>query len=73
MIRRSHSHPAARVAAGSVVLATILLLGVVLLAAGHFTHHRVPFYAGLMVTLAGVLVGVLRLVVGSEHTGRSTW
>jgi hypothetical protein len=48
---------------GMIIIASVLLLGIVVLAAGCFTGGRIALYAGLLVTLAGVLTGVQRLVV----------
>jgi hypothetical protein len=39
----------------------VLLVGIVVLAAGLFSGDRRAFYAGLLITLSGVLDGVRRL------------
>jgi hypothetical protein len=45
------------------IISSVLLVGIIVLAAGHFTGSRIAFYAGLLVTLAGVLTGIQRLVI----------
>jgi hypothetical protein len=45
-----------------IIIASVLLLGVVILAAGYFTGNRISFYAGVLVTLAGVLTGIQRVI-----------
>jgi len=52
-----------RVGAGTVAIAAVLLLGVSGLAYGQFTGSRVAFWAGALITLAGVASGVLRIAV----------
>jgi len=47
---------------GMLIIASVLLLGIVVLAVGHFTGNRIAFYAGLLTTLAGVLSGVHRRI-----------
>jgi len=47
---------------GGVVVAFALLIGVVLLGHGWVSHNRPSFWAGLVVTLGGVLTGVLHLI-----------
>ena len=44
-------------------IASVLLLGIVLLTAGHSTGNRLELYAGAMITLAGVFTGIQRLVI----------
>jgi len=43
--------------------ATVLLLGVLLMAVGYFRTSAEVLYAGLLVTAAGVLYAVLQLVI----------
>lgn len=50
-----------RIDKGSVAIAVVLLVGVVVLAAGHFLGNRIAFYAGAVIILAGVLTGMQRL------------
>lgn len=54
------------VSSGMIWTATVLLVGIVVLAAGHYQGNRIAFYAGVLVTLAGVLAGVQQLVVPRE-------
>ncbi len=51
-----------RVDRGSVIIATVLLIGIVVLAHGSLTGSRPTFWAGLFFTIAGVLIGVVRLL-----------
>lgn len=46
-----------------VVFASVLLIGIALLGYGFFTNSRLWFWAGLFVTLGGVINRVLRLVI----------
>ncbi len=48
---------------GLLITALVLLAGIVVLAVGYFSGNRVAFYAGLLITLAGVLIGIQQLVV----------
>jgi hypothetical protein len=66
--RRTHS----QFDKGLISIASVLLLGIVVLAAGHFSGNRITFYAGVFVTLAGVLAGIQRLIVqgGTRWTRR---
>ncbi len=50
-------------------MASVLLVGIVVLAAGHFSGNRLAFYAGVLVTLAGVLTGIQEVVV-NNHSWR---
>ena len=59
-----------QVAKGLIVIASVLLVGIVVLAAGHFSGNRIAFYAGALVTLAGVLMGIQQ-VVAHNHPWRS--
>lgn len=52
-----------RLAKGLVFMTFLLLVGIVVLAAGHLSGNRIAFYAGVFVTLAGVLNGIHHLVV----------
>ena len=55
-----------RVGKGLIVMACVLLLGIVVLAVGHFSGNRIAFYAGLLVILAGVITGIQQLVVRKQ-------
>ncbi len=59
-----------QVAKGLIVIAFVLLVGVVVLAVGHFSGNRIAFYAGVFITLAGVLTGIQQLVA-RNHSWRS--
>ena len=45
-----------------LVIAAVLLLGIMVLAYGYFYESRIGLYVGLLVTAAGVLVGVLQTI-----------
>ena len=45
-----------------------VILGIVVLAVGYFSGYRVAFYAGLLITLAGALIGIQQFIA---HGG--TW
>jgi len=47
--------------------ATVLLLGVLGIAYGYFQPNKVVMYVGLILTAAGVLNGVLRIVMHGDR------
>jgi hypothetical protein len=47
-----------------VGLATLLLVGVLAIAYGYLHPNKIAFYAGLFLTLGGVITGVVRIVAG---------
>ncbi len=53
-------------------IAVLLVPGIVVLGLGYGTGHRIWFYAGLLITLAGVLLGLQRIILGggTGHPGR---
>ena len=59
-----------RVSSGALGLAAVLLAGVLAIGYGYFHPSKVAFYAGLVVTAAGVIIGTIRLVV--HGSGRDT-
>ena len=52
-----------KVTAKYVAIAVVLLLGIMVLAYGYFNESKIGLYVGLLVTAAGVLVGVLQMVI----------
>jgi hypothetical protein len=50
-----------------IVTATVLLLGVLLVAYGYYRPSHVGLYAGLAVTLLGVLGGTMQIVVSPRR------
>ena len=52
-----------KIPAKYVVIAVVLLLGIMVLAYGYFNESKIGLYVGLLVTAAGVLVGVLQMVI----------
>jgi len=65
----SRSSPAGRRVAGKgqLLVALVLLVGLCVLAFGFFEDNKVVLYAGLVVTLAGVLNGVIQILPRSEE------
>lgn len=51
---------------GTWWLLLTLLVGVLLMAYGHLHQHHLALFAGLLVTLAGVLFGVIRIIRGED-------
>jgi len=51
-----------RVAGSQIGMAAVLLLGVLLMADGWFQPNQVVLEAGLLVTLAGVMTGIVGIV-----------
>lgn len=58
-------HAESRFDARMLSIGVVMLVGIVALGAGAFSGNRVAFYTGLLVTVAGVLSGVVRLVIRS--------
>jgi hypothetical protein len=56
-----------KVTAKYVAIAVVLLLGIMVLAYGYFYGSKIGLYVGLLVTSAGVLVGVLQLVIRNSR------
>jgi hypothetical protein len=56
----------ARVGTGFLWTAVALLLGILVLGIGHYSDNRVVFYAGVLITLAGVLNGVRQILPRGE-------
>ena len=50
------------VSQGQIAVAGVLLVGVVALGYGYFAQNRIAFYAGLALTLAGVLNGLVQIL-----------
>ncbi len=51
-----------RVTKGELGLASVLLAGVLVIAYGYFRPNGIAFYTGLLLTIGGVLTGVVHLV-----------
>lgn len=58
-----------RVDGGSIGLAAVLLLGILVLAWGYTLNSRLAFYAGLFAVLVGVFTGIRR-IVAAAHSDR---
>ena len=52
-----------KVTAKYVAITVVLLLGIMVLAYGYFYGSKIGLYVGLLLTTAGVLVGVLQMVI----------
>jgi len=48
---------------GQLVMATVLLLGILEIGYGYFQQSKIGLYVGLLITAAGVLNGVLQIVM----------
>ena len=53
-----------------LVSAVLMFTGIVLLALGYYQENRLILNLGLLVTLAGVLTGILFLVILRDHGNR---
>jgi len=49
------------------VAALVMLIGIILIGYGHFQNKNIVFYVGLIMTLAGVLIGIFRIIVHGER------
>jgi len=57
---------------GQLGTATVVLIGVLMLTYGYFHPSKIGLYAGLFVTAAGVMMGVLQVVIhGKGREARS--
>ncbi len=56
--------------AGVLITATVLLLGILLLAYGYFQQGAVAFATGLAVTVIGVVGGILQVTVLAKRRSR---
>ena len=63
---RASGHTQKPVDTGMIIIASVLLLGIVLLATGFFSGNKIAFYVGILITLAGVLTGIQRLIVHGQ-------
>jgi len=52
-----------RITLGMTVIAAIMLIGIILIGFGHFENSTIAFYVGLLMTLAGILMGIIRTVI----------
>lgn len=69
MMVESERYPK-KVDSGFIWIATVLLLGILVLGWGYFGRSPVGFYAGLLLTLAGVFTGIQKLLF--SHQRRET-
>lgn len=46
--------------------ALVMLVGIVLVGYGHIYEKPSAFYAGLVITLGGVLVGIVRVAIKGD-------
>jgi len=51
------------VRASFIFLASILLLGILILAVGYYQNSKVALYSGLIIILFGVINGVLKIII----------
>jgi len=52
---------------GFIPMAMVLLAGIVVLAVGYTSGNRIALYAGVFITLGGVLTGFRQLVMRRER------
>ena len=52
-----------------IVVAIVLLVGVVVTAYGYFAHDRISLFIGVLVIIAGVLNGIVRILSHEEPRG----
>ena len=52
-------------------LATVLLIGILILAYGYYQQSHIAFYLGLIVIVAGVLSGILRIILRAANARQS--
>jgi hypothetical protein len=70
IVRNAMRHTHTKVDTGLIWISVVLLVGILLVAAGHFTGNRLAFYAGTLVTLAGVFTGIQRLFLHARSKQR---
>ncbi len=46
----------------SIGIGVVLFLGLLVVATGYFSNNHLVLYSGLLITLAGSILGVLRLI-----------
>ena len=56
------THPHRRVSSGQLGIAVTALLGVLVMAYGVFSSNRLGVYAGVLLTAAAVLPGVVQIL-----------
>jgi lipoprotein signal peptidase len=52
-----------KLSTSAVVTAMTMLVGILFIAYGHFQNSSSVLYVGLLITLAGALSGIVRIVV----------
>lgn len=70
MNARTPATPSKTVSTAMISIASVCLVGIVLIAVGWSSGNRVLWYIGLMVTLVGVFTGIQRLVLRGSPTNR---
>ena len=50
-----------------IIAALVMLIGIILIGYGHFQNKDIVFLVGLIMTLAGVLIGIFRIIVHGER------
>lgn len=56
------THPHKQVSGGQLGIATTALVGVLVMAYGVFSSNRLAVYAGVLLTAAAVLPGVVQII-----------
>ena len=60
-----------RTATDVLVSSIIILVGVLSISYGYYHHSKIMLYIGLIITLAGVLIGLLFVLISGETSGNS--
>jgi len=50
-----------------IVAALVMLISIILIGYGHFQNKDIVFLVGLIMTLAGVLIGIFRIIIYGER------
>lgn len=58
-----------RTATDVLISSIIILVGVLSISYGYYQHSKIMLYTGLIITLAGVLIGLLFVLISGETSG----
>jgi len=65
--RHPHHFKTNVVKIGDITIAIVLLIGLIILGYGYLQHFKVAFYVGLIVIIAGVLNGIVQIIISKEE------
>jgi hypothetical protein len=60
-----------RTATDVLISSIIVLVGVLSISYGYHQHSKIMLYIGLIITLAGVLIGLLFVLISRETSGKT--